>query len=55
MYEILIGRTPFEFHEEESFETPDDLMEYYERTRQGVWLGEWNMPDGEAECSVGFI
>ncbi|WVQ96253.1 hypothetical protein IAU59_003357 [Kwoniella sp. CBS 9459] len=44
MFEILIGRTPFEENEEEEFASPDDLWVYYERTRRGQWVGEWEMP-----------
>ncbi|WWD18784.1 hypothetical protein CI109_103239 [Kwoniella shandongensis] len=46
MFEILIGRTPFEDEgEEEQFATPDQLVVYYERSRRGVWIGEWAMPE----------
>lgn len=48
MYEILIGRTPFEMDEEEVLESDEDLRIYLDRTRQGVWLGEWSMPNGES-------
>ena len=47
MFEILIGRTPFEANDQEDFETPEELLVYYERTRKGVWLGKWSMPEGE--------
>lgn len=46
IYEILIGRTPFEENEEEDFQDPDQYLIYYERSRQGHWFGEWSMPDG---------
>jgi hypothetical protein len=48
LYEILIGRTPFEENEEEEFQDPDTYLIYYERSRKGEWLGKWSMPDGES-------
>lgn len=39
-FEILIGRTPFEEIEGESFETQKDLELYWERTKKGIWLNE---------------
>ncbi|KAL7420476.1 hypothetical protein Q5752_004426 [Cryptotrichosporon argae] len=45
MYEILIGRTPFEATEDEVFETPEQLRVYHDRTRRGHWWGPWSMPD----------
>jgi serine/threonine protein kinase len=50
IYEILIGRTPFEENEEEDFQDPDQYLIYYERTRKGDWLGQYNMPDGQYRC-----
>ena len=46
IYEILIGRTPFEENEEENFQDGDEYLIYYERSRRGDWLGEYQMPDG---------
>ncbi|WWC88336.1 uncharacterized protein L201_003246 [Kwoniella dendrophila CBS 6074] len=46
MFEILIGRTPFEANEDEQFQTPEELVIYYERTKRGQWVGEWSMPEG---------
>lgn len=43
MFEILIGRTPFEANEEEQFSTNEELRVYYERTKAGKWVGEWSM------------
>nr|XP_019003885.1 CAMK/CAMKL protein kinase [Kwoniella mangroviensis CBS 8507]OCF67346.1 CAMK/CAMKL protein kinase [Kwoniella mangroviensis CBS 8507] len=37
MFEILIGRTPFEENEEEQFATPEAL--------KGKWVGKWSMPE----------
>jgi len=48
LYEILIGRTPFEENEEEEFQDPDTYLIYYERSRRGEWLGNWSMPDGQS-------
>ena len=31
-FEILVGRTPFEYVEGEKFETPEDLEQYWSRT-----------------------
>ncbi|ODN74147.1 hypothetical protein L202_07598 [Cryptococcus amylolentus CBS 6039] len=44
MFEILIGRTPFEADDQEQFSTPEELVVYYERTKVGRWVGEWDMP-----------
>nr|XP_019045252.1 CAMK/CAMKL protein kinase [Kwoniella bestiolae CBS 10118]OCF24182.1 CAMK/CAMKL protein kinase [Kwoniella bestiolae CBS 10118] len=46
MFEILIGRTPFEENEEEQFATPEELVVYYERSKKGRWVGQWSMPEG---------
>ncbi|KLO07620.1 hypothetical protein SCHPADRAFT_859973 [Schizopora paradoxa] len=42
-FEILIGRTPFEYVEGEKFATPQDLEHYWSRTVKGKWVGEWRM------------
>ena len=47
MFEILIGRTPFEATEDEQLATPEDLIIYYERSRSGEWIGDWSMPHGK--------
>lgn len=47
MFEVLVGRTPFEEDEEESFETKEELLVYWERTRAGTWMGDWSIPKGE--------
>ena len=46
MFEILIGRTPFEEDEQEEFSSPEELQVYYQRSSRGVWIGEWRMPRG---------
>ncbi|WRT68102.1 uncharacterized protein IL334_005077 [Kwoniella shivajii] len=46
MFEILMGRTPFETDEEEEFSTPEELLIYYERSKRGEWVGDWSMPEG---------
>lgn len=51
MYEILIGRTPFEMDHDEIFETPEELQVYHQRARRGKWLGEWDVPRGK----LGYI
>ncbi|KAK4689689.1 hypothetical protein P7C73_g420, partial [Tremellales sp. Uapishka_1] len=45
MFEILIGRTPFEEDDQVEFATPEELIIYHERTRRGEWIGDWTMPD----------
>lgn len=47
MFEILIGRTPFEADEQEQFSTAEELVVYYERTKKGKWVGDWEMTSGE--------
>lgn len=46
MFEILIGRTPFEADDQEQFSTPEEIVIYYERTRKGQWVGQWSIPSG---------
>jgi hypothetical protein len=48
MFEILIGRTPFEANEQEQFSTKEELRVYYERTKAGTWVGEWSMSPRES-------
>lgn len=40
-FEILVGRTPFEEVEGESFVTKEDLEKYWARTVKGKWVGKW--------------
>ena len=47
MFEVLIGRTPFEQDDQEEFTTPEEYAVYYERTRRGTWIGKWAMPEGQ--------
>ncbi|KAL5512819.1 hypothetical protein ACEPAG_3085 [Sanghuangporus baumii] len=42
-FEILIGRTPFEYIEGEKLTTPADLERYWSRTAKGKWVGIWSM------------
>nr|XP_018262002.1 CAMK/CAMKL protein kinase [Kwoniella dejecticola CBS 10117]OBR84160.1 CAMK/CAMKL protein kinase [Kwoniella dejecticola CBS 10117] len=44
MFELLMGRTPFEESASEEFQTADELAVYYERARRGTWVGEWSIP-----------
>ncbi|KAL1405878.1 hypothetical protein Q8F55_007557 [Vanrija albida] len=44
MFEVLVGRTPFEADEDENFETKEELLVYWERTRAGNWMGDWSIP-----------
>jgi serine/threonine-protein kinase GIN4 len=41
LFEVLVGRTPFEYEEGETFATKEDLERYWTRTLKGKWLGEW--------------
>jgi serine/threonine protein kinase len=41
LFEILVGRTPFEKYEGESFSSKEELEQYWTRTVKGKWLGEW--------------
>ncbi|KIJ62557.1 hypothetical protein HYDPIDRAFT_93826 [Hydnomerulius pinastri MD-312] len=43
-FEILIGRTPFEYEEGEVFEKKEDLEKYWTRTMRGKWVGAYSMP-----------
>ncbi|CAE6498339.1 unnamed protein product [Rhizoctonia solani] len=40
-FEILVGRTPFEEVEGESFVSKEDLERYWTRTVKGKWIGKW--------------
>ncbi|KAJ7758141.1 hypothetical protein DFH07DRAFT_818885 [Mycena maculata] len=42
-FEILIGRTPFEYSDTEQFSTKEDLEKYWARTLRGKWVGSWKM------------
>ncbi|THH04089.1 hypothetical protein EW146_g10267, partial [Bondarzewia mesenterica] len=42
-FEVLVGRTPFEFAEGEQFSTKEDLEKYWGRTLRGKWVGTWKM------------
>ncbi|KAG6330771.1 hypothetical protein ID866_8318 [Astraeus odoratus] len=42
-FEILVGRTPFEYEEGEVFEKKEDLERYWERTMRGKWVGSYTM------------
>lgn len=47
MYEILVGRTPFEEHEQEDFADQERAEEYQRRATRGRWWGEYSIPSGE--------
>lgn len=47
MYEILVGRTPFEEHEQEDFAEQERVEEYQRRATRGRWWGEYSIPSGE--------
>ncbi|OJA20203.1 hypothetical protein AZE42_04622 [Rhizopogon vesiculosus] len=43
-FEILVGRTPFEYEEGEQFATKADLEKYWGRTMRGKWVGTYSIP-----------
>jgi serine/threonine-protein kinase GIN4 len=43
IFEILVGRTPFESSDGEQFTTKEDLEKYWERTVKGKWIGPYKM------------
>ncbi|KAA1475650.1 hypothetical protein DENSPDRAFT_883723 [Dentipellis sp. KUC8613] len=45
-FEILVGRTPFEYEEGEQFTTKADLEKYWARTVRGKWVGSYKMSKG---------
>lgn len=48
MYEILVGRTPFEEHEQEDFAEEERVEEYQRRVARGRWWGKYSIPSGES-------
>ncbi|KAF8349484.1 hypothetical protein F5887DRAFT_1235165 [Amanita rubescens] len=42
-FEIMTGRTPFEYSDGEQFTTKEELEQYWARTLRGKWVGAWNM------------
>lgn len=42
-FEILVGRTPFEYEEGEVFEKKEDLEKYWDRTMRGKWVGSYSI------------
>ncbi|KAI6016226.1 kinase-like protein [Pisolithus marmoratus] len=42
-FEILVGRTPFEYEEGEVFEKKEDLERYWDRTMRGKWVGNYSI------------
>lgn len=47
MYEIVVGRTPFEANQSEEFLTKDAVECYYQRTLTGNFYGEIDVSTGE--------
>lgn len=45
-FEILMGRTPFEDSDVHGFRTQADLEKYWNRTKQGIWIGTWKISSG---------
>ncbi|KAH7914263.1 kinase-like protein [Hygrophoropsis aurantiaca] len=43
-FEILVGRTPFEYEEGEQFASKADLEKYWARTMRGKWVGDYHIP-----------
>lgn len=48
-FELLTARTPFEFAKDDVCTTEDEYRAYFERSKRGIWLGDWDkdIPDGE--------
>ncbi|KAG2109417.1 kinase-like domain-containing protein [Suillus cothurnatus] len=42
-FEILVGRTPFEYEEGEQFASKADLEKYWGRTMGGKWVGSYTI------------
>jgi len=55
IFEILVGRTPFEEVEGEQFQTKEDLERYWQRTVKGKWLGTWKFSRGKFYAVPSFI
>ncbi|KAK2465369.1 hypothetical protein APHAL10511_002723 [Amanita phalloides] len=45
-FEILVGRTPFEYSDGEQLSTKEELEQYWARTLRGKWVGTWKMSQG---------
>ncbi|KAG2124072.1 kinase-like domain-containing protein [Suillus cothurnatus] len=43
LFEILVGRTPFEYEEGEQFASKADLEKYWGRTMGGKWVGSYTI------------
>ncbi|KAL8279852.1 hypothetical protein RQP46_007702 [Phenoliferia psychrophenolica] len=52
MYEIVVGRTPFEKSESEEFLTRDALEVYYHRTTSGSFCGDYSKISPEFESLI---
>ena len=50
MFEVLVGKTPFEEDDVEEIYNEEELYVYYERSRHGKWIGKWQefVPRGES-------
>jgi serine/threonine protein kinase len=46
LFEILVGRTPFEKSDGEQLNSKEDLEKYWERTLRGKWIGTWDFTKG---------
>ncbi|KAJ3867714.1 hypothetical protein EV359DRAFT_33805 [Lentinula novae-zelandiae] len=46
VFEILVGRTPFESSDTDQCVTEEDLQKYWGRTLRGKWVGSWKMSKG---------
>jgi hypothetical protein len=44
-----MARTPFEFHKDDICNTEEEFRSYKERSKRGIWLGDWDIPDGESD------
>ena len=52
MFEILIGRTPFEEEGDNTgINTEAEYLEYWKKSCRAEWLGYWSMPHGKFASS----
>ncbi|KAG6878514.1 hypothetical protein C0993_005445 [Termitomyces sp. T159_Od127] len=51
-FEILVGRTPFEYSEGEQLSTKEDLEQYWSRTATSWKVGWMIVPNADLRCTV---
>lgn len=56
MFEILVGRTPFEEEgDDQGISTEAEYLVYWERSHKAEWLGPWSMPQGQSISIVATV